>query len=313
MERWPNFETNAPAGEKPVDEKMELAERKESLHASLKERINAVTEIREVLESSGLDGKELVEAATEKINEALDKYSPAAQEKMDAIGPLIKKKEEVEKILDEIVESGSVDVTPLREESERLSMEVSKLNDDPNVRLVFTLRRGKGSLRRKGEKYERMKLGLDKTKLPKRKGLKEILSVKTPLLSGLSATYILSDENMDKLDYDRGTQGVHFSGSSINLVRDSGNQEENKEILHHEATHDIYEAFLWQKANDEVDIKRDVDAYERITKREGSEYHLRRRLESLSGRAREFIYSAKGELIANFNELAKGNLHTELS
>ena len=313
MEKWPNSETNAPDGEKSVDGKSELFEKKENLHASLKERIGIITEIRETLENGGLDGRELFEAAVVKIDQTLEKYSPAAEEKINEISPLIKRKEEIEKIFDERIESESGDIDLLIEESERLSREISKLNDDPNVRLIFTLRRGKDSLRRKAEEYERAKLDPGGVKLPRKKGLKEVLSGKKPLLSGLSVTYFLNDDEMDKLDYDRGMQGAHFPGSMVNLVRDSGNREENDEITRHEAIHAVYEAFLWQKADGEREIERDVDAYKDLAEGERVEYLLRMKLESLPERARKFIYSAKGELIANFEELAKGNLHTELS
>jgi hypothetical protein len=289
-----------------------LIEKKENLHASLKERIGDITEIKEVLESGELDGRELAEAAAARIDRVLGKYSPAAQDKIDAIGPLIKRKEEIERLFDEQVNSVSGDVAPLIEESERLSREISKLNDDPDVRLVFTLRRGKESLRRKAEEYEKAKLDPDGLKLPRKKGLKKILAGKKPLLSGLSVTYFLNDEEMNKLDYDRGMQGAHFPGN-LDLVRDSGNREENEEVMRHEATHAVYESFLWQKADGEREIERDVDAYKNLIGEAGAEHLLRIMLESLPERAREFIYSAKGELVANFEELVKGNLHTELS
>ena len=35
MEKWPNSETNAPDGEKSVDGKSELFEKKENLHAAI--------------------------------------------------------------------------------------------------------------------------------------------------------------------------------------------------------------------------------------------------------------------------------------
>ena len=314
MEKWPNFKTNGePVGEKSVKERPELIEKKENLHASLKERIDDITEIKEVLESGELDGRELAEAAAARIDRVLGKYSPAAQEKINAIGPLIKRKEEIEKIFDERIKSGSGDVALLIEESERLSREINKLNDDPNVRLVFTLRRGKDGLKRKAEEYEEAKLDLGGLKLPRKKELKEILAGKTPLLSGLSITYFLNDEEMDKLGYDRGIQGLHFPKSPVCLVRDLGDSGKNKEVLDHESVHTIYEAFLWQKADGERKIEKDVDFYRRLTGKEGSEYLLRSKFESLPKRTREFVYSAKGELIANFEELVRGNLHTELS
>lgn len=314
MEKWPNFETNdKPAVEKSVNERPESIEKKENLHASLKERIGDITEIREVLESGELDGRELAEAAAARIDRVLGKYSPAAQEKINAIGPLIKRKEEIEKIFDERIESGSGDVSSLIEESERLSQEISKLNDDPNVRLVFTLRRGKESLLHKAEEYEAAKRNPAGYPLPKKKGLREAVAGCEPIFSGLSVSYIMAGEKMNGLGYDCGTQGMHFPKSPVNLVRNLGDDGKNKEVLDHEAVHAIYEAFLWQKADGEREIEKDADLYKRLAGKEGSEYLLRSKLESLPERAREFVYSAKGELIANFEELVKGNLHTELS
>lgn len=325
MENFPKFESPMDAGgdadlekiEKPVLEDVAEhdAELEDGVHEKLKERIGTITELRSVLERTDLRGAEFVSAVDAKIEDVLERYGTAADVKLEEERALVREQEEVDKTIEKIeFDFSSPEGAGLEERRGELVDRIREINNDPDVRILRTLSSARPILKDKVRQYERFRHNPGGVEMPGRISSLRAVERETAF-SSLSISFLLDDKGMEKLGYDRGMYGAHFPGTIFNVVRKSGDPEDEAESMRHENAHSIYEAFEALSGHDIAKSEAARKEFHRSLELIGlgSETIRKMQFDALADRARRVVFSSKSELIANFEELKKGRLHTELA
>lgn len=290
---------------------------RDRFYGGLRERIGVMTELRGALDEEGIRGKEFVRNANAKIDDILGRYRDSVIAKLNEKERLGRKIEEIDA---EIAGLGndlsSPEVQKLDGEGDRIREMVREIKDDPDVRLFNALSGAKVIFEEKARRYEEFVKNPAKAALPpKIKNLSAGITGRATVFSSLSISFLLNDEEMESLRYDPSNYGVHFGVGIFNIIRKSSDPKDVAESIRHENTHSIYEAFDNKPRGGilkKKDMKNEIDLFLKAIDT-GSPTIQKLQFDALVNRSKRVVFSSKGELIANFDELRSGRLHTELA
>ncbi len=310
MEKFPEQGASVPEGEA-------RAEKREALYDRLRERIGMITGLRGELEREDIKGEEFVRNAEAKIDAVLERYRGIAAPQLSEKDRLIRISENIDAEIEKSdYDFSSPEVQKSSEENDRTRDRIAEIDGDPDVRLFSVLSGAKPQLRYKARRYEDFKKDPGAVRMPERISDLDIPAAeKETVFSSLSVSFLLDDGEMGALGYDRGVYGAHFEGDVFNVIRRSGDAEDEAESIRHENTHSVYEAFDDRPRADITKKKAAGDEFSRFLQAvdSGSEVLRKIQFDMLIKRAKRAVLSSKGELVANFDELRKGRLHTELA
>lgn len=290
--------------------------RREELYEKLEKKKESVSQLIELFSSDEFEGRELVAQAEDiflKIKADMPEEAVKGLGQLQQIDQELRELYKAEDIYSskEAGDLSSEEVEAwdnIQKKIEEKIEEGQKLEENDDIKFLYVLDGGMKGLKEKAEVYEAYKMDPKKVALPS--GLRGVRK-KEEQQSKLSVNIIIDSREYSKKIGSQ-SSGVHFRGTIFNAIRNIPDRQEMKKTTLHENSHCIYECFNGWSIVDFEKVRKIFDRVIRHIKEKNPKFIIGKNIESFQKIAKYFFHSSQGELVANFDELLEGDMHTEL-
>ena len=198
----------------------------------------------------------------------------------------------------------------LSSRSEILSQKIDTLRSDPDIMFFLHVSDGIEDLKSRAIEIEKCKE--DPIKYFKESGWE--FPCEEVIYSDVGATFVINQKVWDEHFGEGHLEGVHYSGSIINLVRKNSDAEQMEETMRHENKHAFFEVFFKEQARvfGVGDASKIFSNIVRMSELGAPRDMIRVTLDDFKNKIWEkYLSGIKNELIANYEGLKGGSFSTD--